>query len=196
MSTPFNTETIEHYGIAVKIEYFYDSDRGRPWENCDGHGAMRSAYSYYGKPDKRPGEVLIDCGRGHYWIYDWQESTRIAKRDGWGIANPPAGLTKKQVTQLAVQQDFDFLRGWLNDEWQYVGIICTVLDSDGEETEKTDSCWGFETLNDYHETAGKEMAETLAESVHKSKLDNWRAALHEARNWKYWASRDVVTIGA
>ena len=183
MDQPFNTETIDHCGITVRIEYFYDHDMGRPWENADGHGVMRSAYSYYDKPDKRPGEVLIDCGRGNYWIYDWQASTKQAKRDAWGVSNPPAGLTKNQLTQLAVKADFEYLRGWINDEWYYVGAVCTVLDVDGEDTNESDSCWGFETLNDYHETAGREMAEALAESTHKAR----------ARN--YWASRDVETVG-
>ncbi len=196
MDQPFNTETIEHCGITVRIEYFYDHDMGRPWENAYWHGVIRSAYSYYGKPEKKPGEVLIPCGRGNYWVYDWQESTRIAKRDGWGVSNPPAGLTQKQITALAVKADFDYLRGWINDDWYYVGVVCTVLDSDGEETDISDSCWGFETLNDYHETAGREMADALAESTHKARLHQWRAALKEARARKYWACRDVETVGA
>ena len=196
MDQPFNTETIEHCGVVVKIEYFYDQDAGKPWENSDCHGVIRSAYSYYGKPEKKPGEVLIPCDRGNYWIYDWQESTRIAKRDGWGVSNPPAGLTQKQITALAVKADFDYLRGWLNDDWHYVGVVCTVLDANGEDTNDSDSCWGFETLDDYHETAGREMAESLAESTHKARLHQWRAALKEARARKYWACRDVETVGA
>lgn len=196
MDQPFNTETIEHCGITVRIEYFYDHDMGRPWENADGHGVIRSAYSYYGKPEKKPGEVLIPCDRGNYWIYDWQESTRIAKRDGWGVSNPPAGLTQRQITALAVKADFDYLRGWINEDWHYVGVVCTVLDANGEDTNDSDSCWGFESLDDYHETAGREMAESLAETVHQSKLENWRYALREARQRKYWACRDVCTVGA
>ena len=196
MDQPFNIETIEHCGITVRIEYFYDHDTGRPWENADGHGVIREADNQrYGRYDKKPGEILFHTGRGHYgWVYDWQESTRRAKRDGWGVSNPPAGLTKNQLTQLAVQQDFDFLRGWLNDGWHYVGVVCTVLDSEGEETDISDSCWGFESLDDYHETAGREMAEALAESTHKARLHQWRAALKEARARKYWACRDVETV--
>ncbi len=196
MDQPFNTETIEHRGVTVRIKYFYDHDAGCPWENSDGHGVIRSEYSYYGKPEKKPGEVLIQGERGSYHIYDWQESTRIAKRDGWGVSNPPAGLTQKQITALAVKADFDYLRGWINDNWYYVGVVCTVLDVDGEETGIEDSCWGFETLNEYHETAGREMAESLAESTHKARLHQWRAALKEARARKYWASRGVGTVWA
>lgn len=196
MSEAFNTETIEHRGITVQIEYFYDQDAGKPWENCEGHGVMREAYSYYDKPEKKPGEVLIQGERGNYWVYDIQETTKLAKRDGWGVSDAPAGLTKNQITALAVQKDLDFLRGWINDDWHYAGVVCTVLDSEGEETEDTESCWGFETFNDYHETAGKEMAEALAESVHRARLKQWRSALTEARARKYWASRDVVTVRA
>lgn len=195
MSESFNTETITHCGITVKIDYFYDNDMGCPWEESDGHGIMRSAYSYYDKPAKKPGEVLIPGGRGAYWVYDMQETTKIAKRDGWGVTNPPAGLTKKQITALSVQRDFEYCKGWLNDDWHYVGVVCTVMDSDGEETDATDSCCGFESLDDYHETAGREMAEALAESTYKARLQQWRSALSEARARKYWASRDVVTVG-
>jgi hypothetical protein len=198
MSEAFNTETITHCGITVKIEYFYDQDMGRPWEESDGHGVIREADNQrHGRYAKKPGEVLFHTGRGHYgWVYDIQETTKIAKRDGWGVANPPAGLTKKQITALAVQNDINYCQGWLNDDWHYVGVVCTVLDSDGEETEETESCWGFESLDDYHETAGREMAEALAESTYKARLHQWRSALSEARARKYWASRDVVTVGA
>jgi hypothetical protein len=58
-----------------------------------------------------------------------------------------------------------------------------VLDSEGEETDDTESCWGFETFNDYHEEAAQEMAHILAQAVAKRKR-------------KYWASRDIQTLGA
>lgn len=200
MDQPFNTETIEHCDITVRIEYFYDHDMCRPWENADGHGVVRQSNQIHREyfSDKTPGERPLTWAstRDYQYYYDWAESTRIAKRDGWGVSDAPTGLTKNQVTQLAVQTDFDFLRGWINDDWHYVGAVCTVLDSDGEETDISDSCWGFETLNEYHETAGREMAESLAESTHKARLHQWRAALKEARARKYWACRDVCTVGA
>lgn len=38
MEYPFNTETIEHCGETVRIEYFYDAD-STPFEH-DGHGPI------------------------------------------------------------------------------------------------------------------------------------------------------------
>lgn len=35
MQYPIRTETIEHLGVAVRIEYFHDDDAGMPWENSD-----------------------------------------------------------------------------------------------------------------------------------------------------------------
>ena len=94
-------------------------------------------------------------------------------------------MTPKQVAARAVAENVEFWRGWLNDEWHYAGVVCALLDDEGEETEVTDSCWGFETFNDYHETAGREMAEALADRANK-----------EAQARDYWACRDVQTVGA
>ena len=199
MQYPIHTETIEHLGITVRLEYFHDYDAGMPWENADGHGPVRKSNHRHGvnwstNGDKQPGERPLNCpDRNEYqFYYDWQSAMKIAKRDGWNAA--PYDAPNKALR--AVQADLDFLRSFLNEEWGYVGIVCTVLDAEGEETTDADSCWGFETFKDYHLTAGKELAESLAEAVHKAKLDNWRYALREARQRKYWASRDVVSIGA
>lgn len=196
MKYPIQTETIEHLGVTVRIEYFYDSDTEPPWENAEGHGPVRKSNYRHGQhsSDKKPGERPLNCpDRNEYqFYYDWQEAIKIAKRDEWNAE--PFDAPNKALR--AVQADFNFIRGYLNDEWQYVGIVCTVLDADGDETMDSDSCWGFETFKDYHETAGREMAETLAENVHTAKLESWRSALREARNRKYWASRDVMTVGA
>lgn len=198
MEYPIHTETIEHLGITVRIEYFHDADHGLPWEECDGHGPVRKSNHRHGvnwstNGDKQPGERPLNCpDRNEYqFYYDWQTAMKIAKRDGWNAE--PYDAPNKALR--AVQADFDFLRSFLNEEWCYVGIVCTVLDAEGEETTDADSCWGFETFKDYHLTAGKELAELLAQSVHDAKLDIWRHALREARQRKYWASRDVVTVG-
>lgn len=37
MEYPFNSETIEHMGVTVRIEYFTDFDQGFPFED-DGMG--------------------------------------------------------------------------------------------------------------------------------------------------------------
>lgn len=199
MSDIYQTEEAEQCGITVRIDYYYDQDAGKPWVENDGHGIIRETSSHYGRPDKKPGEIIIASERGHYWLYDIQETTKIATRDSWGISPDLAkglakGLTKKQIVAASVKNDVDFCSGYLNDQWHYVGVVCTVLDKNGDDTDDTESCWGFETYKDYHETAGREMAADLAESTYKKRLAQWRAALHESRERKYWNSRDVETV--
>lgn len=74
-------------GRAYVAECFADSDMGAPWEECDGHGIV----SEWTKREKAPGEfILSDDGRKKRF-YDFAESVKIARRDGWGYA--PGKLT-------------------------------------------------------------------------------------------------------
>lgn len=191
----FRTDTLEQCGVTVQIDYFYDHDTGVPWVENDGHGVIEKVHQYYGTLHKKPGQKVMHYDSGTYWLYDFCETTKIAKRDGWGLpAAECNGLTKNQIIAKAVQNDFDFCRGWITDQWFYAGVICTVLDRDGEKTDITNSCWGFETFKEYHITSGIEMASYLAESTYKTRLGTWRKALHEARSKRYWACRDIVTV--
>lgn len=181
----FDTQTIEHLGQTVRIDYFYDDCADYPWQRADGHGPVRrSRYSHSeGHSDKRPGEVPLNRTDRNQWqfYYDWQAAMKAAKKEHWNTA--PYDAPNKALR--AVQSDFDFLRAYLAQEWGYVGIVCTLLDDEGGDTGESDSCWGFETFKDYHLEAGQEMARELCESASK-----------EAENVAYWASRDVVTVEA
>lgn len=196
MSYLFHSETVEVSGIECLLEYFHDEDSDAPWENDEGCGTVRKAHDAHAErcSDKKPGErPLNQAGRNEYqFYYDWQEAMKIAKRDGWN-AKP---LDAPNRALRAVQSDFDYLQGYVNNDWHYAGVVCTVLDADGEKTDVSDSCWGFETLNDYHETEGKAMAQSLIEGHLQAKREAWRKALHEARERKYWNSRDIETVGA
>jgi len=183
---PIQTDTIEHNGQTVLIEYFHDSDTGAPWENCDGHGNVTRVMSYYGNIEKKPGQVVLHKGdRNCYsYLYDFADAMKTAKRDGWN-AEPynPEGDTPAKRALRAVNADMEYLRRWCADQWSYVGIVCTLLDSEGEKTDVSDSCWGFETFKDYHETEGRRMAQELADSANR-----------EALEVEYFNSRDVVTL--
>src|SRR5574343_357655 len=146
--TAFNSENIEHSGVTVRIDYFYDTDHDAPWKEYDGCGVIREVSSYYGRPEKSPGEVIMHSDRGYYWLYDVQATTEKAKREGWGlgaeereklVAKLGRVPTSGEVTAEAVNRDLAFCRGYLRDDWFYVGVVCTVLDQDGEETEDSDS---------------------------------------------------------
>ncbi len=173
MNLPFHTEIIEHCGITVKIDYFYDDTycRGTPWAEYDGNVNI---YKLWG--DKKPSEIILKTNGSTNWAYDIQEAIAQARIESWGTdPHGTQNLTKKQRILLAVEHNVEMWRGWLNNEWCYAGVVCTVLDSEGEDTDVSDSCWGFETFDNYHETAGRELAESLAESTHKARSHQWRA---------------------
>jgi hypothetical protein len=185
MEYPIDTQIIEHAGQTVLIEYFRDSDTEPPWERCEGHGNVTRVTSdwYTGQVKKKPEQVVLHKGgyRSYSYLYDFADAMQTAKRDGWN-AEPysPEGDTPGKKALRAVTADIEYLRAWCNDEWSYVGIVCTLLDSEGDKTDISDSCWGFETYKDYHETEGKRMAES---------------ANKETQNVIYWNTRDVVTAG-
>lgn len=169
MHSEFFREIVEFHGARVLICYHYDYDSGPPWDREDGHGPVRrSDYRHgpYGS-DKGPGErPLNDPDRNCYqYYYDWQGAMEIAKREGWN-AEPYDAPDK---VRRAVQADFDYLRGWLHDDWHYAGVVCTIVDNEGDPVKVDgerfeESVWGFETLKDYHLTAGRELADELVQT--------------------------------
>lgn len=178
---PFDTEELEIDGITVKVEYHYDGDHEPPWESEDGHGPVRKSLKPHNEyhSDKKPWErPLNQAGRNEYqFYYDQREACKMARRDGWNAEPYDA---PNQVAR-AVESDFQFLRKFLNDDWHYVGVVVKIEDEEGEELAE-DSCGGYESLNDYHKTSAKEMAEALVAGYKK-----------ELAEKQHWAERDVVT---
>ncbi len=184
MNHAFHTETIE--GLTVK--FIYDTDADAPWDSSEGHGSVRMSrhahcHSGIGYSDKTPGERPLNSPdrNQHQYYYDWQAATKSARVDGWNAAPYDA----PNRVQRAVQADFDFLRGYINDDWCYVGVV--IEDTDGNTL---DSLWGVETFKGYHIEQAREMVAACWET----KRDVWRKALHEARERKYWALRGVETV--
>lgn len=136
--SPYKTDTIEQHGATYLVEWFYDSDHGAPWEECDGHGVV----SDWERRDKRPGEFILSSDRGSKRFYDFQATMAIAKRDGWNTA-PYDWPTKGAQAQAAVMADYEYLRRWCNDQWHYCGIVVTRME-DGEKTSDESSLWGIE----------------------------------------------------
>jgi len=171
------TKTYTAQGVTVRIEYHYDSDSGEPWKESDGHGPVRYVRCSYGRPDKRPGERVMHSDRHGCWLYDWQAACKTARADGWNV--PPYDAPNR--IERAVRADFDYLSGYLSQDWHYVGLVVTLLDDDGNEL-VSDSLWGLESLNDYHEGEAQRMADELLAGYAKEQSER-----------AYWASRDVVT---
>lgn len=77
--------------------------------------------------------------------------------------------TSRAYAANAARADFEFLRGWCNDEWRYVGVCVQLFreDEEGEETELTGeyehALWGVESNSDDYllETANELLAQAL-----------------------------------
>ena len=147
----------------IKTTFEHDYDADAPWDQSDCHGPVRRVLHHLGH-QKRPGErPLNKPGHNDYlYLYDWKEACRLARVDGWNT--DPCDAPNR--IQRAVQADFDFLAGWVNDEWSYA--IVTVTDKD---TGESDSLGGVETLKDHHETLGADMAIELRDRIDNETIE-------------------------
>ena len=143
MSECYESRDIEQNGKTYRVEFIADCTMGAPWEEHDGHGVV----SDWERRNKKPGEVVIASARGAKRFYDVAETTRIAKRDGWGASDTDTSrLTPAQITALAVQRDMEHMRGWCNGDWDWCGVSVFPLTADGDELRsKTESLWAIES---------------------------------------------------
>lgn len=169
----YQVNTFEFQNKRFKLELEYDQDAGPPWEECDGHGIVSDwRRCYYGeRPAKAPGERILHRDRNSYRTYDVAETMRIARRDGWGLGKEAEAAlaqtlgrapTQGEIVAESVRRDFEYLRAWCNDEWHYCGVIVTLLDDDGEETEYSESLWRVENNDDaYVQEVARELADEI-----------------------------------
>lgn len=137
-------EDIEVNGITYRVNLLED-DHGAPWEECDGHGEV----SDWSHRDKRPGELILNSDHGSKRFYDFEASMKKAKKDGWGMANPPEGATPGKILELAVMRDYNHLKAWCDNEWHYVTVQVYPLTEDGDElVSKSEYLGGVEDSED------------------------------------------------
>ena len=155
-----SSHTIEYRRSTFLVEIMDDSDHGTPWENEDGHGTVTD----WTTRDKAPGELILNEDRGRKRFYDFAEACRTARADGWN-AKPydVPGETPRQRAAKAARADFERLRDWCLDRWQYVGVVVTRLDRHGNPMRhERDSLWGIESdAGDYLETVAAELAANI-----------------------------------
>lgn len=198
--TAESRETFTHRGRQFELAIFTDDQNEPPWKRADGHGPVR----FISDSDPlEPGEtVLYDCRRGRY-VYNRGAAIVQAAREGWGLcdkkmARLTARLGKKptraQIRYAAVLADMDYLRGWCADDWHYVGVSVRILDQHGEPIgeDYDNALWGIESSSEEYL---QETAAELAGEILRIRGNAWRAALSERRQVKYWAARDVLTVG-
>lgn len=174
-------------GYALKVDTEYDEGMGPPWEEHEGHGPVSDWVSR----DKRPGERLLHNDRGSKRYYDIEAATELARKDGWGLSDEKIALltsgmcrapTAGEIRAAAVESDFDLMRGWVDDEWHWVGVVVKLIGPDDEEIADS-SLWGIEDNSDYWREIAAELGEGLI-AEH----------LKETAEAGYWAARGVLTV--
>jgi hypothetical protein len=176
----------------IRFEHDYDTT---PLDNA-GHGPWRKT-----RGQKRPGERVMyrdhhNRGLAYAYLYDVQAAQQQALAEYWGIPAEtletlPPSPTSRQIAAKAVELDFEYLKGFLDGTWGYVGVIVELFD--GETLVDQDGLWGVETLNDHHHQTAKEMADALTETHLEKRRKAEIAAQAEAAERAYWACRDVAT---
>lgn len=153
--TLYDDDTFTYRGHTFKVTFPRAEDTGPPWEEHDGHGEV----SDWTSREKRPGERVLVADRQSYRYYDFAATVRKARAEGWGIAHPAPGLRKRQLAALAVEADLEYCRRWANDDWEWIGVVVTLLDADGEPAGETEAVWGIES------NSGAYLTETAYELV-------------------------------
>jgi hypothetical protein len=171
----YDSYDLELDGFNFEVTVYYDTDHEPPWENSDGHGPVRASSRHReGSSDKKPGERPLNSAGWNdtQYYYDWAEACRMAKIDRWNTEPYDA----PNRVERAVQADFDYLRGWLNDDWYYVGVEVKMLgpkDEDGKHPViDEDTCWGVETHKDYHKEFAKESARGMIEAYRRKQAEH------------------------
>lgn len=138
---------------------YVDDIADAPWERAEGHGPVRTVRARgVQSANKRPGERVLHSNGHTVWLYDWKAACETAKHDGWNAAPHDA----RNRVGRAVAEDFDFLRGWLRGDWQYVGVVTCAGDGSFSQDDTdfySNACWGIES------TAEEYLREVAAEQA-------------------------------
>lgn len=132
-------QTIRVKGFDLTCRVEPDQDMGEPWKEHDGHGIV----SEWTRRDKMPGERVLCEDRGSKRYYDVQAMIAIAKKDGWDA--PPYGGTAGQKAARAVDADFERMRLWCTDQWNWVGVVIEVAKKGHVLDRHAASLWGIES---------------------------------------------------
>ena len=165
-----NDHTFEAHGMAFYVTVERDEHMGAPWKESDGHGIVsdtkRHPFGMGTKPPKRGGERILFWENGAYQTYDIEATTKLAKKDGWGLTEAELKHlavklghkpTRKEIVREAVERDFRYCRSWCNDEWHWVVVTVEAVDF-----YVCDSIGGIESNDDdYIDEVARDLADTI-----------------------------------
>jgi len=140
------TDTIEIDGLTFGVVLEPDADAGAPWDNEDTLGNV----THWETRDKLPGERILNSSRHRtHRFYDFAGAVAKARK--------VEGLKGPEAVE-AVELEFKRLLDWCDDRWQYVGVVVTLLDIEGNPTDESDALWGVDDDGDYAKTCAYDMA--------------------------------------
>lgn len=176
------SKTHTYKGHTITVNVHHDEHMGPPWEEHDGHGIV----SDWVRRGKAPGELVLCSDRGLSLYYDYSATMKIAKKDGWGL-NDEAALarklgrppTKGEIAHTSVVADYEYLRGWCNNEWHWHGYTLDIESPDGEASRNADSCWGYDD-EDYMISEAISQGESIVDGMISDKAKEQREAFRAA----------------
>lgn len=154
-----------HKGYKFNLEIATDLDAGPPWEDCDGHGIVTDWQST--DCDDPPAGYRVLCeDRGIARYYDMNASLKKAIREQWGCVEK-GHTTKAQIAAQAVEEDYEYLRGYCQGDWDYIVVCVTLLDCGGKDTGECASLGGVDTSQpSYTDEVAHELADEILARVH------------------------------
>ena len=168
----YDNDKFERGGRTFTFRTEFDDSHGAPWEEDDGHGVV----SEWTTRDKAPGERVLHADRSSKRYYDIAATMQIARKDGWGLCDADKAKlaaklgrapTRGDIVAEAVDRDYEHMRRWCADLWQWIGVIV-----EHAETGESESLWGIESESgDYLETVAHELADDI-----NTRLDSTLAA--------------------
>ncbi len=187
-------EIVEVEGVRFRVAFERDDDMGPPWKEHDGHGPVsdwRSKGPYSNYYSKSPGERLLcaDDRDRSARFYDWQAAIKQAQSEGWGLNDDALHdlahklgrePTMRECNEEAVRRDFEYLRAWCNDEWEWKCIGVHRLDENGNDAD-SDYLGGCSGDDQYLSDTAWEMIDQMmvkvreeraAEATEKAELQN------------------------
>lgn len=188
--------TAEHDGFKLRAICERDDDGKKPWDD-DGHGPVSD---WTGRA-KRPGERILNTDGDSYRYYDFQEAVKLAKRDGWDSPPYNTGTAGERAVRAA-EADFNTIKAWLDDKWDYCGICVEVSRAGVVLCEKYENAlWGIErnypatpvaTRNHYLAEVANDLANAALESARAKLAELGTDSLVESLS--AYVSADDVTL--
>jgi hypothetical protein len=174
-------------GKKYHVCWYYDHDYGSPLENGDCYGVTErmdwnptdeeQLEQHIADNEDEEGEgieleehtrltMMRQLQRPSSWndsglYYDVLSSLHKAKTE-WGIDDPVKAME-------VVEKDFDYLKGWYDDDWFWLTVGVAPLDEDGDPVEDDrEYCGGYESmiLDDFDEDQKRYKAEVIEDQIH------------------------------